>query len=52
MNFTPTMAMMHLIMPTMPYQTPYQAIHYMGQQFGPPPPLAHHLPLQHLLREQ
>jgi hypothetical protein len=34
-NFTPTMATMRPIMPTMPYQTPYQAIHYMGQ---PPPP--------------
>jgi hypothetical protein len=37
-NFTPTMATMHPIMPTMPYQTPYHEIHYMEQQFGPPPP--------------
>jgi hypothetical protein len=33
-NFTPMMAVMHPMMPT----TPYQAINYMGHQFGPPPP--------------
>ncbi len=34
MNFTPMMAEMRPMMPT----TPYQAINYMSQQFGPPPP--------------
>ncbi len=33
-NFTPMMTVMHLMIPT----TPYQAISYMGQQFRPPPP--------------
>jgi hypothetical protein len=55
MSFTPMMATMHPMMPT----TPYQAINYMGHQFGLPPPqfgppplLSRHLrPLQHLLGE-
>ncbi len=34
MNFAPMMARMRPMMPT----TPYQAINYMGHQFGPPPP--------------
>ncbi len=34
MNFTPMMAAMRPMMP----MTPYQAINYMGQQFGPHPP--------------
>jgi hypothetical protein len=33
-NFTPMMAEMRPMMPT----PPYQAINYMGHQFGPPPP--------------
>ncbi len=35
MSFTLMMAMMRPMMPT----TPYQAINYMGHQFGLPPPL-------------
>jgi hypothetical protein len=33
-NFTPMMATMRRMMPT----TPYEAINYMGHQFGPSPP--------------
>jgi hypothetical protein len=55
MNFTPMMAAMRPMM----LMTPYLAINYTGQQFGPPPPqcglpplLSCHLrPLLHLLQE-
>ncbi len=36
-TFTPMLAGMHPVMPMMPTMT-YQAINYMGQQFGPPTP--------------